>query len=581
VYELEITRPDGARRRLLLTATPQFDSQGTFAGAFAIFRDITERKEMEDKLRHEVEKMNALHMIDQAMATLDLQACLRVIVQRARALFDTDMVAILLQEGNFLRLVAEEGLENSQTEILVPIDRGLTGWSYSSRQSVLVPDVRNDERYLIFDNRTRAEMVAPLIAQDECIGVLNAESARLNAFTFADLEMLESLATRAATAIRNARLHAAEQSERRFAETLRDVGYALTSKLDPDAVLDQLLDLVARVVPYDTASVLFVENEMVCIKRQRGFEQFGQAQEAADFHARLKDLPSLAKAAETGRPHIVPDTRSDPDWVRLELGDHILSCIVAPISVRGQLLGFLSLDKATPNFYDAETADRLAIFAAQAGLALENARLYAEQRRLAITDELTGLFNRRYWIELAEREYARARRRQSPLSVTMIDMNGFKKINDTYGHAMGDEVLRRAAETIKSSVRSVDMAARLGGDEFVVLLPDCGISDVRKVTARLEQQIKELRVPVPDGKIGLSFSVGSATLDPAAEETLDSLLIRADAKMYRTKAQSNGQSHKFKSRRNISGGNGHSPGDEQVAGIAVELFQPYRATRNA
>ena len=115
---------------------------------------------------------------------------------------------------------------------------------------------------------------------------------------------------------------------------------------------------------------------------------------------------------------------------------------------RGQVLGLLSLDKTEPGFYTLEMADRLAAFAAQAGLALENARLYAEQQRLAVTDSLTGMSNRRYFdLELA-RELQRAGRFKRCTALVLMDLDDFKRFNDRYGHQTGDEVLRALAELL-------------------------------------------------------------------------------------------------------------------------------------
>lgn len=511
---------------------------GKAMGIYGMYADITQAKQMESQLKREVEKLSALHQIDRALSTLDLHACLQIIVTEARALFASDLVAILLSEGDHLRLAGEVGLVSTLKEIVVPFGSGISGWCGARCQSLLVPDVSQDARYLLYDSRTRAEMAAPLSVQGVCIGVLNVESSQVNAFTPADLELLESLAARAAAAIHNARLHAAEREHRQFAETLRDVGIALTSQLDPGAVLDQLLDLVGSVVPYDSAAVLLLEGKVVRCKRQRGYDQLGLAEWMQEFEVPLNELASLSKIVESGRPYIVSDTYTDPNWTVIAKSRHIRSWIGAPIHIRGTLIGFLALDKLEPGFYTDPMADRLVAFASQAGMAMDNARLYAEQQQLAVTDSMTGLSNRRHFVEVAQRELVRASRMRSPFAVVMIDLNDFKKVNDTFGHSAGDQALQLVAKLLASHVRAVDLVARYGGDEFVMLLPDCNPRAAQNIATRLQEDVRALRLAMPNGSIELDFSVGVAISTLAPEETLDSLLVRADAAMYEVKQQS-------------------------------------------
>jgi diguanylate cyclase (GGDEF)-like protein/PAS domain S-box-containing protein len=513
------------------SANPILDEKGSPVGFLAVQRDITQRKQAEENLLREVDKLNALHDVDRALSsTLDLPACLDIIVDRARSLFRTSSVALMLREGVRLRLVAQAGLERADLEVVIPLTSGLTGWCCSQRTSVLVTDVHGDERYMLYDARTQAEMAAPLLVQEECIGVLNVESDQLSAFSPADLELLESLAGRAATAIHNVRLLKAEREQRQFSETLRDFGLALTSQHDPDIVLDQLLNLVERVVPYDSASVVILEGNILSTKRQRGYEQFGAVDWLRTLDLPLEEVDNYRQMALTRQPQVVPDTFKDPNWVRVEGFRYVRSWVGAPIHVNGEVLGFLSLDKTEPGYYTAEMADRLAAFAAQASLALDNARLYAEQQKLAITDGLTGLFNRRHFMELAEREYRSARRHKTALSVLMIDMDNFKQVNDRYGHAVGDLALQVAAKAMSSTVRAIDVVARYGGDEFVVLLPGCDGVAAHVIAERLREGIKGWTVATKEGSIRLSLSIGTAVLD--GDEDLDYLLARADADMY-------------------------------------------------
>ena len=130
-------------------------------------------------------------------------------------------------------------------------------------------------------------------------------------------------------------------------------------------------------------------------------------------------------------------------------------------------------------------ATLLAASGLAAAIALENARLYAEVQQLVVVDELTGLYNRRGLVQFGEREFTRSARFARPLSALMIDLDHFKTVNDTYGHAAGDRVLRQVADCLRSKTRSVDILARYGGEELLLLLPEADLAQATQVAERL------------------------------------------------------------------------------------------------
>ena len=167
---------------------------------------------------------------------------------------------------------------------------------------------------------------------------------------------------------------------------------------------------------------------------------------------------------------------------------------------------------------------------------LERARRKLEQQ--ASTDALTGLWNRHYFQQFADRESARAKRYQVPLSAIMIDVDHFKHYNDTNGHQQGDEVLRRVALLLKNNLREVDAVARYGGEEFVVILPDTGLIGAMKAAGKLRRAIEQHAFPYGDqqplGRVTASFGVSSLALKEP-EEGVDQAVGRADASLYASK----------------------------------------------
>ncbi|MCI0520210.1 MAG: diguanylate cyclase [Chloroflexi bacterium] len=221
-------------------------------------------------------------------------------------------------------------------------------------------------------------------------------------------------------------------------------------------------------------------------------------------------LPRLAKAIE-----VTPKTH----WIFLPL--------VSEEHVRGSLwLWGEDLEEAA--------LPAAAVFASQVAVALDNARLYAEVQQSAITDELTGLYNRRGFFELGRREVERSLRYARPLSAVFLDIDHFKQVNDRYGHQAGDQVLYHLAECLRQHVRSIDIVGRYGGEEFVLLLPETDQALANGVAERLRVKVEEMSAPTARGPVAITVSVGIAALTEA-HENLEALLAHADQGLYRAK----------------------------------------------
>jgi diguanylate cyclase (GGDEF)-like protein len=157
-----------------------------------------------------------------------------------------------------------------------------------------------------------------------------------------------------------------------------------------------------------------------------------------------------------------------------------------------------------------------------------------ELERLATQDELTGLLNRRAFLEAAEAEFRRARRYGRPTAVILLDVDHFKQINDTHGHAAGDEVLRRFAEAVVSTLRTADFIGRIGGEEFAALLPETSRPEAQTVAERVRERVAALRVGDGPLAFAVAVSAGLTVLEPT-DERLEDVLERADRALYQAK----------------------------------------------
>ena len=175
------------------------------------------------------------------------------------------------------------------------------------------------------------------------------------------------------------------------------------------------------------------------------------------------------------------------------------------------------------------------LVARELGGPLRMATLVTDAQRLAATDSLTGLLNRRAFVEVVARDVSLAHRHSSPLSLLLLDLDHFKEVNDAHGHAVGDLVLSTTAGALAQTVRKSDLVARWGGEEFVVALSHTAASGARVMAERLRRQIADRAIALPDRTFNVTASIGVASLGP--NEDLDGLLVRADRAMYQAKSK--------------------------------------------
>ncbi len=304
----------------------------------------------------------------------------------------------------------------------------------------------------------------------------------------------------------------AEHEQRQLAEALRSSAEALSSTLKYDDVLERILNNVVLVVPYDAVAIVLVEEGKLRIVRHRGWAESGRGGIVHRADLKLEDFPGLQTMYDTKQMFLAADINPEahladyPDthWVRSFAG--------VPISSRDQVIGFLVLLSSEPNFYTPVHTSRLSAFASQAAMAIENARLFEQTHYYSITDGLTGLYNSRYFFNLADFEFERSRRYSGNLSVLMLDIDWFKSVNDNYGHPVGDVALRQVAQLIMSTLRKADVVARYGGEEFVMLMPETDLTEAIQVAERVRKLIADSPVQVEKHTISITVSIGVAHL---------------------------------------------------------------------
>ncbi len=338
--------------------------------------------------------------------------------------------------------------------------------------------------------------------------------------------------------------------------TLNRVMRLLSSTLDLSKLLDMILHEIQQVIPYDSASIWLCRDVSLEIIAAHGFPNSDELI-GTTYRLSSKDNPNT-QVIRTRSPLIEDDIsstyRSSGSGVASRYQNR--GWMGVPMIVGDRVTGMLSFDKNVPNFYTQEQSQFALAFAAQAAIAIENARLYSDaqkelverieaedkllvlQKELeeqAIRDSLTGLYNRRFLDETLSRELSRAERDKYSVSVVMLDLDYFKMFNDTYGHDVGDMMLKQLGKLLSSQVRAGDIACRYGGEEFVVVMPKASLS-VAKQRANDWRMKFESQVLTHEGEIlNGTLSAGVAVF-PLHGTSSEEIIRKADQAMYSAKA---------------------------------------------
>lgn len=241
----------------------------------------------------------------------------------------------------------------------------------------------------------------------------------------------------------------------------------------------------------------------------------------------------------TGIIAVVPDLKRDTgnnDGLLTREG--IASMVCIPLTHQDHPLGVLYLYDFVPREFTSRQLDLMALLSSFAVMAINNASLHARTRQMAITDALTGLHNNRYFKQVFPQEMARARRYAKPLALIMIDIDNFKKINDTYGHPRGDQVLQSLGKVLSTSLRASDYSFRYGGEEFAVILPETRLEGAFLVAEALRERVKEMVAALKTGGASQAVTISLGVASYPADCSSPELLLRhADHCLYRAKQE--------------------------------------------
>jgi diguanylate cyclase (GGDEF)-like protein len=487
---------------------------------------------MHEALRH-TKEYQLLTQIGQAISSrLDPDEILRTVHKELGQLFEVESFIIAFQEGNEIRFefqVIEGVLQpkhsrkqtNALTEHILRTGQPLLIQSEMDKARArlgLVPTGKGAKSYC----------GVPIVVGGRPAGVMAALSYTHEfAYDERDVEVMQTAAGQVAVSIENARLFAQEQTRAQYLKFLNNVSNAAISSQDAELMLAEIIAQVQKNFKFDHIGigVLDYATKEIEIKAEAGtseqalLRRFPLGYGIVGRVARTNDtvlLQQLATAPEAQLQTVLPGANS-------------VLCI--PIAYGETLLGVLNVESARENAFLQQEVLILRTLADLLATALHNAFVFQKMQQQSITDSLTGIKTRRFFLESLQSEWKRASRTGRPFSIVLIDLDNFKEVNDTLGHLEGDLVLARVARLLEQKCRQSNVVARYGGDEFVILMPETSLEQGQVLSERLRLW---LATDPMLNQHQITGSFGLATY-PIHGTSAEEVLRVADAGMYVSK----------------------------------------------
>lgn len=432
--------------------------------------------------------------------------------------------------------------ENINRSAVIGKGEGILGWVFREKDALMLTNFTHPPENLVYyttDEKIRSLVAVPVLREksQEVEGMLIVDSKAEGFFSPEDEKIIWLSARQAMKEIETAETRQRELSEARVSHALYKVSEILNASLNIEEVLDATMDCISKIVEADfTALALYDEQTGVStILRAVGVERREEI-EGKTFRAE-ESLVGWVTSPE--RYLFYPDFRTrkiqKPIFGKnISAVKNIGTFFCYPLVSGSEFLGSLTLtfeeDHALPEY----ERNALTTLARMAATSISNAYLHDRVARMATTDGLTGLYNHRYFQERLAERIEEARRHPTRHSLVLVDIDHFKKVNDTYGHPVGDEVLKRLAILLKESVRTIDLAARYGGEEFVLLLANTDRKGALQLAERVRKEAKKLKFETDDAEFSITLSMGVATF-PDDARTKESLIENADEALYYAK----------------------------------------------
>jgi two-component system, cell cycle response regulator len=389
----------------------------------------------------------------------------------------------------------------------------------------------------------------PLLDGPNLRGILCADRGDDRPFTEEEERVLQQAASHILRVIEHERVFTAVERSKYEQEQFYRASEMLNEALTLDQVYERSFAAVRAIAPYDLAVISTTEGEgrehrVVAVDAPAPLEGEGAGASRDDVWTQVEerlrglvfdDAASLVAMAVKNR-HYMPAGSDviDTDTVVFNARTRLRaakSLLILPLVRGDQVLGAITLAAARPNQFREQTREMLRVISHQVGVSLQNARMYQSMEQRATTDGLTGLTNHRAFQERLEHLHALAERTNQKYSIILTDIDHFKGINDTYGHPIGDQVLKRVSALFAGRARKVDIVARYGGEEFVLVLPDTDAIGAEHFANKVREEVAEQVMSSEHGNFQITISMGISEFPGDGGERLE-LIEKADQALY-------------------------------------------------
>ncbi len=378
-------------------------------------------------------------------------------------------------------------------------------------------------------------LIVPMKLGDRVLGVLSVQSPRAHSYSDTDCGLLTAISEQAAVAVENLRNLRASTQRAADLNLLVEVASAVSSELDLHRVFAKIYEQVKRVID---APLFFVALRSGDDNSDVTLEYLVEGERVFPPARHSVEGTIVGRVIESGKPILVRNTEERDKLSQKRVGEGpttVQSIVAVPMIVGGRIIGAISTQSYIASAYDERHLKLLNAIAEQSSVAVQNARLYERAKELADNDALTGLAHQRSVQERLAYELKRARRSNAKVALLMMDIDKFKAFNDTYGHPVGDSVLKEVAAVLRRVARETDVIGRYGGDEFCAILPDTDRDAAGKFAERLYAEITRKPFEIDDRQsIPIRLSIGIAVY-PEDCEGREDLVGVADAALYAAK----------------------------------------------
>ncbi len=449
---------------------------------------------------------------------------IKELLMAAKNIIFADSVTFFMSAGSILSFRCS----TEESGSIIPSDGGLINLCIKEKKPLISSDIiekKLEVGYLKKD-KISSLVAVPVMDGNFPLGVITADSARFHAFSSADSDILQMFSKQLMRILQRERVYPQIYRSHTTLKVLHEESSKLLSSLDMDVIARSLTDGAYRIAPSEIVFFIAKGKEFEVL-RQLGIP----AQKKKIFTLKGTLLDMVVKNKE---PFYLSDVRHYRSPIMPFKTDNLGSVFALPMLYEKEILGMLALLSEKINALSPYQIELLEVLGNQASTSIANARFHAEIERLAITDGLTGLFNHRHFQERLSQEFSRIDRFSEPLSVLIIDIDHFKKINDTYGHPVGDAVLKGVADKIRKTIRNIDISARYGGEEFAVILIGTDERGAMNMAERLRKAVMNKTFSADKNTFNVTISIGISTYTKGIKRK-EELIEKADKALYQAK----------------------------------------------